>query len=190
MHTHPSDLLALEAPAGGLILTPCPGTKDVDTETALKQLKAAGASAVITLMQDSEMASNAVTELPDALRAKRAAMVSPADRGRARARRGFCHRLAGAARRRPSIARRRQANCRALQGWLRPDGPDGGANPRRTWLRQRGRAGGGQGAAAQGAQPCRPSGLSGAPSCRCLSAFAGAKSRYVLSARTSVRAAR
>jgi protein-tyrosine phosphatase len=64
MPTHPSDLLPLEAPAGGLILTPCPGTKDVDTETALKQLKAAGASAVITLMQKAEMASNAVTELP------------------------------------------------------------------------------------------------------------------------------
>jgi protein-tyrosine phosphatase len=64
MSTHPSDLLSLEAPAGGLILTPCPGTKDVDTETALKQLKAAGASAVITLMQDAEMASNAVTDLP------------------------------------------------------------------------------------------------------------------------------
>lgn len=64
MHTHPSDLLALEAPAGGLILTPCPGTKDVDTEAALKQLKAVGASAVITLMPDAEMVSNAVTELP------------------------------------------------------------------------------------------------------------------------------
>ncbi len=64
MNSHPSDLLALEAPAGGLILTPCPGSKEVDTETALEQLKAAGASAVITLMPESEMASNAVTRLP------------------------------------------------------------------------------------------------------------------------------
>jgi hypothetical protein len=81
MPSHPSDLLPLAAPAGGLILTPCPGTKELDTETALKQLKAAGASAVITLMQEAEMASNAVIRPADALRAKRAAMVSPADRG-------------------------------------------------------------------------------------------------------------
>ncbi|EXI90637.1 MAG: Protein tyrosine/serine phosphatase [Candidatus Accumulibacter regalis] len=64
MHTHPSDLLSLAAPAGGLILTPCPGSKELDTENALKQLKAAGASAVITLMPEAEMASNAVTDLP------------------------------------------------------------------------------------------------------------------------------
>ena len=64
MSSHPSDLLPLEEPAGGLILTPCPGTKSVDTETALEQLKAAGASALITLMQDAEMASNAVSDLP------------------------------------------------------------------------------------------------------------------------------
>ena len=64
MPAHPSDLLPLAAPAGGLILTPCPGTRDSDTETALKQLKAAGASAVITLMPDAEMASNAVSDLP------------------------------------------------------------------------------------------------------------------------------
>lgn len=64
MHTHPSDLLQLKEPAGGLILTPCPGTKNVDTETALEQLKAAGAAALITLMQDVELASNSVTELP------------------------------------------------------------------------------------------------------------------------------
>jgi len=64
MPSHPSDLLPLAAPAGGLILTPCPGTKELDTETALKQLKAAGASAVITLMQEAEMASNAVSDLP------------------------------------------------------------------------------------------------------------------------------
>lgn len=64
MRTHPFDLLPLKAPAGGMILTPCPGTKDVDTDSALEQLKAAGASAVITLMQSAEMTSNAVTDLP------------------------------------------------------------------------------------------------------------------------------
>ena len=63
MTTHPSDLLPLDAAGAGLILTPCPGTKGVSPSATLEQLKAAGASAVITLMPQSEMASNEVTNL-------------------------------------------------------------------------------------------------------------------------------
>ena len=65
MTTHPSDLLPLDAAEAGLILTPCPGTKGVPPDVALEQLKAAGASAVITLMPESEMASNDVMNLAD-----------------------------------------------------------------------------------------------------------------------------
>ncbi|HRF73430.1 MAG TPA: cyclin-dependent kinase inhibitor 3 family protein [Accumulibacter sp.] len=65
MNTHPSDLLPLAEHGAGLILTPCPGTSSVDTETALEQLKAAGADALITLMPDAEMAGNSVTDLPE-----------------------------------------------------------------------------------------------------------------------------
>ena len=65
MNTHPSNLLPLEREGAGLILTPCPGTKGVPTGVALEQLKAAGAGAVITLMPESEMASNEVSNLAE-----------------------------------------------------------------------------------------------------------------------------
>lgn len=63
MNTHPADLLPLDREGGGLILTPCPGTKGVPPGVALVQLKAVGAGAVITLMPEDEMASNAVANL-------------------------------------------------------------------------------------------------------------------------------
>jgi protein-tyrosine phosphatase len=63
MNTHPADLLPLDLEGGGLILTPCPGTKGVPPGPALEQLKGAGADAVITLMPEDEMASNAVADL-------------------------------------------------------------------------------------------------------------------------------
>lgn len=63
MTTHPHDLLPLNEKGAGLILTPCPGTRGVEPGTALGQLKAAGADAVITLMPNAEMASNAVTHM-------------------------------------------------------------------------------------------------------------------------------
>lgn len=65
MNTHPSDLLDLDQAGAGLILTPCPGTKGVPPGVALEQFKAAGADAVITLMPESEMASNEVTNLAE-----------------------------------------------------------------------------------------------------------------------------
>jgi len=64
---HPFDRLAISG-GGTLIFTPCPGTKGVDLQNSLVQLKAAGAEAVITLMSWDEMARNGVTELPDACR--------------------------------------------------------------------------------------------------------------------------
>ncbi len=60
---HPFDILPLHNGAG-LIFTPCPGTKEVDLKTSLVQLAAAGASAVLTLMQNEEMQRNQVTDLP------------------------------------------------------------------------------------------------------------------------------
>jgi len=63
--THPYDILPL-AEGGGLIFTPCPGTKEADLRSALQDLKAAGASAVITLMPSHEMQENEVADLPEA----------------------------------------------------------------------------------------------------------------------------
>lgn len=63
MTQHPSDLLPLIPVGAGLLLTPCPGTKGVETATALDQLRAAGAEALITLMPEAEMAAQGVTDL-------------------------------------------------------------------------------------------------------------------------------
>ncbi len=63
MTLHPHDLLPLKPDGAGLILTPCPGTKGVERDTALTQLKMAGADAMITLMPDAEMAANGVTDM-------------------------------------------------------------------------------------------------------------------------------
>lgn len=65
MTTHPFDFLPLGHGNGGLILTPCPGTKGVQLATALEQLQAAGADAIVTLMPGLEMIGNAVTALPE-----------------------------------------------------------------------------------------------------------------------------
>ena len=65
MQTHPYDILPL-AEGGRLIFTPCPGTKGVALEQSLSQLKQAGASAVISLTPQSEMARLEVEALPEA----------------------------------------------------------------------------------------------------------------------------
>ena len=58
---HPYDILPLET--GALIFTPCPGTKNTSIEEALKTLKAANATTLITVMPDEEMAANEVSDL-------------------------------------------------------------------------------------------------------------------------------
>ena len=65
MQTHPYDILSL-AEGGKLIFTPCPGTKGVALEESISQLKQAGASAVISLTPQTEMARLEVEALPEA----------------------------------------------------------------------------------------------------------------------------
>ena len=64
MQTHPFDKLTLDNGAS-FIFTPCPGTKDVGLTTSVKQLKDAGAQAVVTLMYELEMKKNAANSLPN-----------------------------------------------------------------------------------------------------------------------------
>lgn len=59
--THPTWNLELES--GGLVLTPCPGTKGVDLEASLQQLKDEGVQAVVTALDNAELASKAVSDL-------------------------------------------------------------------------------------------------------------------------------
>lgn len=63
MDSHPFDILPLDQ-GGSLIFTPCPGTKGIDLQTSITQLKQAGAMAVITLMTDEEMVGLEVDALP------------------------------------------------------------------------------------------------------------------------------
>ncbi|AEY00215.1 protein tyrosine phosphatase [Oceanimonas sp. GK1] len=65
---HPSWSLAVEQ--GTLLLTPCPGTQGVELCESLSQLKAGGATAVITLMTADELHEEG---LPDFSRAVKAA---------------------------------------------------------------------------------------------------------------------
>ena len=64
MTAHPFDALLLEKNAA-ILLTPCPGTKEVPVKTALEQLKMAGASGVITMMPSDEMKSLDVESVPE-----------------------------------------------------------------------------------------------------------------------------
>ncbi|MGL6316722.1 cyclin-dependent kinase inhibitor 3 family protein [Vibrio sp. WXL103] len=59
--THPTWQLDLDK--GALILTPCPGTKDADLDTSLAQLKEQGVEAVVTALDDAELASKDVAAL-------------------------------------------------------------------------------------------------------------------------------
>ncbi|PFG58766.1 LOW QUALITY PROTEIN: protein-tyrosine phosphatase [Vibrio sp. ES.051] len=55
----------LELDLGALVLTPCPGTKGVDLQTSLQQLKTQGVQAVVTALDNRELASKGVSELGD-----------------------------------------------------------------------------------------------------------------------------
>lgn len=61
---HPFDFLPLENGAN-LILTPCPGSKQVGVFDSLQQLAAGGASAILTLMPTEEMQRNQVLNMPE-----------------------------------------------------------------------------------------------------------------------------
>lgn len=59
--SHPTWQLELES--GALVLTPCPGTKEVALQASLEQLKAQGVQAVVTALDNAELASKNVSEL-------------------------------------------------------------------------------------------------------------------------------
>jgi len=64
MEYHPFDGLSINEHVQ-LIFTPCPGTKAVALSESVATLKQAGASMLITLMDDSEMLENNAFGLPD-----------------------------------------------------------------------------------------------------------------------------
>ncbi|MGR5196166.1 cyclin-dependent kinase inhibitor 3 family protein [Vibrio rotiferianus] len=59
--SHPTWQLDLET--GALVLTPCPGTKGVGLQASLEQLKAQGVEAIVTALDDTELATKDVSAL-------------------------------------------------------------------------------------------------------------------------------
>ncbi|WP_050933932.1 cyclin-dependent kinase inhibitor 3 family protein [Vibrio harveyi] len=59
--SHPTWQLDLEA--GALVLTPCPGTKGVELQASLEQLKAQGVEAIVTALDNAELAAKDVSAL-------------------------------------------------------------------------------------------------------------------------------
>ena len=62
---HPAWELQILDGHSALVLTPCPGTKQVDLITSLKQLKAQGVQAIVTALSFDEMAEAGVAQLPE-----------------------------------------------------------------------------------------------------------------------------
>lgn len=62
--THPTWILPIEGNAG-LVLTPCPGTKDALLTDSIAQLKAQGVTTVVTALSLEEMQKSGVSALPE-----------------------------------------------------------------------------------------------------------------------------
>lgn len=67
--THPTWLLPLNQQGSGLVLTPCPGTKDVELNQSLEQLKSQGVTVVVTALSDEELTEKSVEELGEQVQA-------------------------------------------------------------------------------------------------------------------------
>jgi protein-tyrosine phosphatase len=65
MSKHPHYPLSVPNGQGTLLLTPCPGTVEAGVGPSLQQLKAAGATAVVTLLSQEELARSGAEQLPD-----------------------------------------------------------------------------------------------------------------------------
>ncbi|MGF1703799.1 phosphatase [Photobacterium makurazakiensis] len=64
-NTHPFWTLPL-ADSGKLLLTPCPGTKEASLQESLLELKAAGATAVFTALEPTDLPNDGLTKLAEA----------------------------------------------------------------------------------------------------------------------------
>lgn len=67
--SHPFDLFTTPVFAGRLLFTPCPASKGTTLNDAIMTLKQAGASGIISLMADTELAENGAAHIGDACQA-------------------------------------------------------------------------------------------------------------------------
>lgn len=64
--SHPFDVFTTAVFSGQLLLTPCPATQNTSLVESVDTLKQAGASGLITLMTDAELAENGAANLGQA----------------------------------------------------------------------------------------------------------------------------
>ena len=70
MSIHPLFTLTIENSTSNIILTPCPGTKNVDLISSLQQIKASGAVALLTFMTQGELDKNHLSDLGEVTKAQ------------------------------------------------------------------------------------------------------------------------
>ncbi len=62
--THPTWELPVTENSAGLVLTPCPGTKDLPLVESIEQLRSQGVTVVVTALSHEEMQEKGVGDLP------------------------------------------------------------------------------------------------------------------------------
>ena len=68
MLSHPLFPIDIAGSNAQIILTPCPGTKDVDLNTSLTQIKQSGAHALLTFMTQDELDKNNLSDLGESVK--------------------------------------------------------------------------------------------------------------------------
>ncbi len=63
MSVHPLFPISINNSDAEIILTPCPGTKGADLNTALAQIKESGAHVVLTFMTQEELDKNELSDI-------------------------------------------------------------------------------------------------------------------------------
>lgn len=70
MSIHPLFPITIENSTASIILTPCPGTKDVDLINSLQQIKDSGAVALLTFMTQGELDKNHLSNIGEVTKAQ------------------------------------------------------------------------------------------------------------------------
>ena len=64
---HPTWELPIDDNNAALVLTPCPGTKEVSLNDSIEQLKSQGVTIIVTALSSKEMQDSGVGNLPDVI---------------------------------------------------------------------------------------------------------------------------
>ena len=64
---HPTWELPIDDNKAALVLTPCPGTKEVSLNDSIEQLKSQGVTIIVTALSSKEMQDSGVGNLPEVI---------------------------------------------------------------------------------------------------------------------------